>query len=146
MDTGANVFTPEGVWPSLLFTHHLNPWRGSHSFVIIIVNGWSTTPNINKAKESAKATSALKTNLITLYIVVWGQYSEAMQSKIKNIKGCTPKKEKHNSIWLLTRIQEISQKSQKNRNLFMSLLDTCTNLMNCKQGPDYTVDSYTDTL
>jgi hypothetical protein len=55
---------------------------------------------LKEAKEFAKATSALKTNLITLYIVVWGQCSEAMQSKIKNIKGCTPKKEKHNSIWL----------------------------------------------
>jgi hypothetical protein len=42
---GGNVFTPEGVWPSLLFTHHLNPWHGSHSFVIIIVNGWSTIFN-----------------------------------------------------------------------------------------------------
>ena len=49
----------------------------------------------------------LKSNLNSLYSVIWGQSSENMKTKLRSLDGYTAQTQKDNCVWLLGQIKGI---------------------------------------
>jgi hypothetical protein len=74
-------------------------------------------------KSFARFTKELRSNLTTLYAVIWGQCSEAMRTKIKALSDFTTENAKNNCIWFLNEIKGVTHQFDTKSNIFLSLLD-----------------------
>jgi hypothetical protein len=96
--------------------------------------------------EYVKRTRALTGNLATGMVIIWGQCSEAMKSKISSNPQYVHKWAQHDCAWLLSQIRAVTLLFDDKKNPFVSLLDAKTNYMNCKQTDVQTPHEYLETM
>ena len=89
--------------------------------------------HVEEVKEYVKRTRTLKSNMATVYAVVWEQCSKAMKAKLKSLTGYKEKAEANDCYWLLKQIKAVTLQFDEKRNVFISLLDARTSFLNCKQ-------------
>jgi hypothetical protein len=99
-----------------------------------------------EVKEYVKRARTLKSNMATVYAVVWGQCSEAMKAKVKSLAGYKEKAEANDCYWLLKQIKAVTLQFDEKCNVFISLLDARTSFLNCKQHQGQSADDYLETL
>jgi Zinc knuckle len=102
--------------------------------------------HVEEVKEYVKRTRTLKSNMATVYAVVWGQCSEAMKAKVKSLTGYKEKAEANDCYWLLKQVKAVTLQFDEKRNVFISLLDARTSFLNCKQKQGQSADEYLETL
>ena len=98
-----------------------------------------------EAKDSVKRTPILKSNMSTIFYVVWGQCSDDMKTKLKS----TPEyaeATKEDCTWLLKKIKGISLKFDDKRNAFLSSLDARSSFLSCRQKQGQTNVAFRDEL
>lgn len=81
----------------------------------------------------------MESNMQAIYIIVWGQCSSIMQSKIESLDGFKTKSRKCNSIWLLKEIQAITHRFEGTQYVFISLNDAWSAYYAFKQGTHQTL-------
>ena len=92
-----------------------------------------------KLSEYVKRTRALTGNLATGMVIIWGQCSEAMKSKITSSPQYDVKWAQHDCAWLLSEIRAVTLQFDEKKNPFMSfLLEAKMNYLNCKQTDTWT--------
>ena len=73
-----------------------------------------------QVKQYVKRTATLTSNLAALHAVIWGQCSEAMQSRLKTLTDFAAKAEEDNCLWFLQQIRAITlQFDEKGMVLFL---------------------------
>ena len=97
-------------------------------------------------KDYSKRTRILRENLGAIQAVVWGQCSEAMQTKLKAISVHVEKAAEHDCAWFLKSIKAITMQFDDKRNGYYSLLDAMAGFLNCRQQQGQTVDRYLDSM
>ena len=98
-----------------------------------------------EAKDYVKRTRILKSNMSTIFSVIWGQCSEDMKTKLKSTPGFA-EATKEDCTWLLKKIKGISLKFDEKRNGFLSALDARGSFLNCRQKQGQTNVSYRDEM
>jgi hypothetical protein len=101
---------------------------------------------IEQVKLFVKREVALVSNLATMHAVIWGQCSESMKAKIKGLKDYKVKTEANDCFWLLKQLKAVTLQFDEKRNVFVSLLDARTSMLNCKQFPGQSVRDYLEVL
>ena len=86
----------------------------------------------------------LKSNLNSLYSVIWGQSSESMKTKLRSLNDYTVQTQKDNCVWLLKQIKGIMHQFDVKQNILYSLNRARFAYMNCKQEPQQTNSDYFD--
>ena len=99
-----------------------------------------------EVKDYVRRGRTLKGNLSTVYAVIWGQCSEAMRDRVKSMRDHTKKAEANDCLWLLKQVKSITLKFDEKRDVFISLLDARTRLMNCRQQQGQSADQYLEVL
>ena len=82
-----------------------------------------------EAKDYVKRTHILKSNISTIFSVVWGQYSDDMKNKMKCMPGYA-ETTKEDCTWRLKKIKGISLKFDQKCNEFLSALDARSSFLN----------------
>jgi hypothetical protein len=93
-------------------------------------------------KTFARRTEELRSNLTTIYAVIWGQCSEAMRTKIRSLSDFALENRLNNCIWLLGEIKGVTHQFDTKRNVFLSLLDARIAYYTCKQTQNQTNAAY----
>jgi hypothetical protein len=75
-----------------------------------------------EAKDYVKRARILKSNMSTVFSVIWGQCSDDMKTKLKSTPGFA-EATKEDCTWLLKKIKGISLKFDEMRNAFLSASD-----------------------
>jgi hypothetical protein len=101
---------------------------------------------IEQVKGYVKRLTELTSNLGTVHAVIWGQCSEAMKDKIKSLTDNKTKTETNDCFWLLKQLKAVTLQFDEKRNVFVSLLEARTSLLNCKQQQGQTVSEYLEVL
>ena len=101
---------------------------------------------IGEMSEYVKRTRALTGNLATGMVVIWGQCSEAMKSKITTNPQYELKWAEHNCSWLLCEIRAITLNLDDKKNPFVSLLEAKVSYLTCKQGSTQTPHEYLEVM
>jgi hypothetical protein len=99
-----------------------------------------------EVKQYVKRKASLTSNLATIHAVVWGQCSDAMKAKIKSLTDYKEKTEANDCFWLLKKIKAVTLQFDEKRNVFISLLDARTSLLNCRQQQGQSASDYLETL
>ena len=86
------------------------------------------------AKDYYERKNLLKDNLTHIYTVVWGQCSEAMQTKIMGIDGYEKHHEASDPAWLLQSIRQIKMRFDSNKSRALSLCEARLQLEAIRQG------------
>jgi hypothetical protein len=89
---------------------------------------------------------ALTGNLATGIVIIWGQCSEAMKSKLSSNPLYEAKWKVHDCEWLLIEIRTITLQFDDKKNPFVSLLEAKAAYRNCKQGPTQTPHEYLEAM
>jgi Zinc knuckle len=97
-------------------------------------------------KSYARRQEELKSNLTTLYAVIWGQCSNAMRNKLRALDDFVSENQKNNCIWLLKEIKGVTHKFDTKRHVVMSLLDARVAFYNCHQTQNQTNADYLATF
>jgi hypothetical protein len=84
-------------------------------------------------KSYSRRMEELRSNLTTLYAVIWGQCSEAMRTKIRALSDFTTENRNTNCVWLLSEIKGVTHQFDTKRNIFLSLLDARITYYTCSQ-------------
>jgi Zinc knuckle len=84
-------------------------------------------------KSYSRRVEELRSNLTTLYAVIWGQCSEAMRTKIRALDNYNVESHANNCTWLLNEIKGVTHQFDTKRNIFLSLLDARIAYYTCKQ-------------
>ena len=69
-------------------------------------------------KESRERSQALKNNLRDVYSVIWGQCSNTMQAKLKQVKGFETNNNMNDCEWLLKKVKNITFKFVGRKDIF----------------------------
>jgi hypothetical protein len=93
-------------------------------------------------KTFGRRTDELRSNLMKLYTVIWGQCSEAMRTKIRALSQFTVENRLNNCIWLLGEIKGVTHQFDTKRNMYLSLLDARIAYFTCKQTQNQTNADY----
>ena len=72
-----------------------------------------------QVKQYVKRTATLTSNLAALHAVIWGQCSEAMQSRLKALTDFAAKAEEDDCLWFLQQIRAITLQFDEKRNVFL---------------------------
>ena len=83
--------------------------------------------------EYVKRVRALTGNLATGMVVIWGQCSEAMKSKISSNPLYDEKWRVHDCEWLLSETRAITLQFDEKKNPFVSLLEAKAAYLNCRR-------------
>ena len=132
----APLFSPAMLLPKIEFP--TNPGDKPTKLQEAIWNG--------EMGEYVKRTRALTGNLATGMVVIWGQCSEAMKSKITTSPQYDLKWAQHDCSWLLREIRAITLKFDDKKNPFVSLLEAKMSYLNCKQGSTQTPHEYLEVM
>ena len=97
-------------------------------------------------KQYVARSKTLKSDLVALHSVTWGQCSEALKAKIKTLAGYQENADKCDCVWLFGKIGSVMQKFEETRNGPTSMMIVFNNLMSCRQGPEQKVSDYVDRL
>lgn len=97
-------------------------------------------------KEHVKRTQELRSNLATVYAVIWGQCSEAMRVKLRSLDEHTARSTQKDCYWMLKHIKAITLQFDNTTHPCLSLMATRRSFLNCKQGRNQTADAYMETL
>jgi len=84
----------------------------------------------------------LKSNLKTIFAVIYGQCSESMKAKLKSLDEFEEKDRDCDCVWILTAIKGITYHFEGQRFAYLSLDDACTNYYTFKQGQDESLADY----
>ena len=95
-----------------------------------------------EVNEWISRTRALRSNLATLYTVIWGQCSEEMKSKVKTHKGYKEKTVETGCHWLLQQIKSVTMQYDNSKHGRLSLQEALERYYSCKQAPGQTVEDY----
>jgi len=97
-------------------------------------------------KEHVKRSQMLRSNLATVYAVIWGQCSETMRAKLKSHDEYSERSEANDCYWILKQIKAITLQFDERTNGFISLLNARTSFLNCRQGQTQSADAYMEAL
>lgn len=75
----------------------------------------------------------LRSNLNSLFSVVWGQCSESVKTKLKSLDEYISKTKEDDVVWLLQQIKGVMDQFDTKQNGFLSALDAHSALLNYKQ-------------
>jgi hypothetical protein len=89
-----------------------------------------------------RRTDELRSNLMKLYTVIWGQCSEAMRTKIRALSQFTVENCLNNCIWLLGEIKGVTHQFETKRNMYLSRLDARIAYFTWKQTQNQTKADY----
>ena len=84
-------------------------------------------------KEYVKRVRVLKSNMGTMYAIMWGQCSEDMKNKVKAVADYHEKTEANDCVWLLKKVRGISMKFDEKCNAFLSALNARHSFLTCQQ-------------
>jgi hypothetical protein len=93
-------------------------------------------------KEYSDRRKNLRSNLHTLYSVIWGQCSENVKTKIRSLDDYESKTQTDDCVWLLQEIKGVMHQFDTKQNGFFSALDARTALLTYKQEPTQTNADY----
>jgi hypothetical protein len=93
-------------------------------------------------KSHSRRVDELRSNLTTIYAVIWGQCSEAMRTKIRALTDFSVENRANNCVWLLGEIKGVTHQFDTKRNIFLSLLDARIAYFTCKQLQQQTDAEY----
>ena len=99
-----------------------------------------------EVKEYVKRNRTLKSNLATVYAVIWGQCSDDMKAKVKMHDGYKDKTADNDCFWLLKQIKSITLQFDQSRNGFIALLDAQTSFLTCRQLQGQSAEDYVECL
>ena len=86
----------------------------------------------------------LRSNLNSLYSVIWGQCSESVKTKIRSLDKYIEYTEKDDCVWLLQQIKGVMHQFDTKQDGFIAALAARSALMNYKQESDQTNADYFD--
>ena len=95
-----------------------------------------------EVKKHIRRISVLEENKVTLYGVVWGQCSTALQELIKTDPDFEKRDKDFDSIWLLKKCKLVSSGVDDRANKYNTLLKAITQMCNIRQQPYESNDSY----
>ena len=84
-------------------------------------------------KEYVKRVRVLKSNMGTMYAIMWVQCSEDMKNKVKAVADYHEKAEANDCVWLLKKVRGISMKFDERCNAFLSALNARHSFLTCQQ-------------
>jgi hypothetical protein len=93
-------------------------------------------------KSYARRTDELRSNLNTLYAVIWGQCSKAMRTKGQALDEFYNQNLANNCTWLLGEIKWVTHQFNTKQNMFLSLLEARIAFYLCKQGQNQSNADY----
>ena len=99
-----------------------------------------------EVKTYVKRNHTLKSNLATVYAVIWGQCSDDMKAKVKTHDDYKDKTANNDCFWLLKQIKSITLQFDQSRNGFIALLDAQTSFLNCRQLQGQSAEDYVECL
>jgi Zinc knuckle len=85
-------------------------------------------------KSYSRRLEEMRSNLTTLYAVIWGQCSEAMRTKIRALADFPTGNRNNNCVWLLHEIKGVTHQFDTKRSIFLSLLDARIAYYTCSQA------------
>jgi hypothetical protein len=93
-------------------------------------------------KSLMKRTDLQESNARAIYVIVWGQCSSMIQSKIESLDDFSNKSVTRDCAWLLKEIQGITHRFESTRNVFISLDDAWSGYYAYRQGNKQTLHEY----
>lgn len=70
-----------------------------------------------EVKEYVKRVRTLKSNLVALHVVIWGQCSEAVRAKVKLLAHHKTRMAENNCYWLLKQIKVVTLQFDEKRTI-----------------------------
>lgn len=89
-----------------------------------------------KMKTFNLRTDELRSNLNSLYSVIWGQCSDSMKTKLKALDEYVIESKRDNCVWLLSQIKNTMHQFDIKQHVWSSLFFARTAYLQCKQGPE----------
>ena len=102
---------------------HFHKWKGEHD-------------------QAVKRKRQLSDNKRALYMVVWGQCSPAMQSKIKSSLKYKLMNQECDVVWLLKEIQSVIFKFDDHNEMCLAMDNAIESLGTCKQEEGESVSNF----
>jgi hypothetical protein len=84
-------------------------------------------------KSYSRRLEEVRSNLTTLYAVIWGQCSEAMRTKIRALSNFAIGNRTNYCVWLLNEIKGVTHQFDTKRSIFLSLLNARIAYFTCTQ-------------
>jgi hypothetical protein len=99
-----------------------------------------------EARDYVKRSRILKSNVSTIFSIIWGQCSNDMKNKLRYMPGYSTTS-KEDCVWLLEKTKGISLKFDEKRNgLFLSALNARNGFLSCAQKSNPSNVEYCDEL
>jgi len=97
-----------------------------------------------RIKAFVSRENMLRDNCIKVFGLVWRQCTSALQAVVKGEEGYTERSSKHDLIWLLEKIKQVTSGVDVKANRYVVLLSSLQNLLNMKQQDNESNDQYVE--
>ena len=87
-------------------------------------------------KQYVLRNSTVQQNLVTLYAVVWGQCSPAMQARIEGLSGHASARDTGDVVWLLNEVLKVTSQFDSRVYIAVGLDKAHQNFRRCRQARD----------